>query len=127
MKRLEMLSRREREMMDILYRANAATASEVREQMADPPSYSAVRATLRILEEKGLLIHDDDGVRYVYRPTLDRGRARQTAMQHLIDTFFEGSAASAVMALLEQPGRTLSQTELERMTRLIERARKEGR
>ena len=127
MKRLNQLSRREREMMDIVYRAGAATANEVRERMTDPPSYSAVRATLAILERKGRLLHDDDGTRYVYRPRIARDRARQSAIEHLVETFFQGSAADAVTALLEQPGRELTPAELDRMARLIERARKEER
>lgn len=127
MRRLQTLSRRERETMDILYRAGSATAAEVQERMADPPSYSAVRATLRILEQKGLLRHEDDGRRYVYRPTLDRERARRGALDHLLTTFFDGSAAGAVVALLERPGRGISGAEFDRMAALIERARKEGR
>src|SRR5262245_29856552 len=126
MQNLRSLSRREREMMDIVYGAGQATASEVRSRMTDPPSYSAVRATLRILENKGLLSHEDDGKRYVYRPCLDRDKARRSAMDHLLETFFEGSAAGAVMALLEQP-HDITRADFERMARLIERARKEGR
>lgn len=126
MQTLRSLSRREREMMDILYGMGQATASEVRSRMSDPPSYSAVRATLRILENKGLLKHEDDGKRYVYRPRLDRDKARRSAMDHLLETFFEGSAAGAVMALLEQPD-GISAADFERMAVLIERARKEGR
>jgi predicted transcriptional regulator len=127
MKKLQQLSRREREMMDIVYRAGAATAVEVRERMADPPSYSAVRATLSILERKGLLRHDNDGGRYVYRPRVTRDRAGLTAIDHLVETFFAGSAADAVTALLERPGRDISDADLERMAQMIERARKEGR
>ncbi|MCA9255608.1 MAG: BlaI/MecI/CopY family transcriptional regulator, partial [Phycisphaerales bacterium] len=90
------LSRRESEMMDIIYAMERATAVDVRERMAEPPSYSAVRATLRILEEKGHLSHEQDGPRYVYVPTVPREAARKSAVRHLIDTFFDGSAQHAV-------------------------------
>src|SRR6187401_3697396 len=90
------LSRRERQILDILYAKSSATAAEVREAMADPPSYSAVRALLRILEEKGHARHEVDGPRYVYLPRLDRDKARQSAMRHLVQTFFDGSAGDAV-------------------------------
>ena len=126
MQKLRSLSRREREMMDIVYGVGSATASEVRSRMSEPPSYSAVRATLRILENKGLLKHEDDGKRYVYRPRLDRDKARRSAMDHLLQTFFEGSAAGAVVALLEQP-HDISRADFDRLARLIDRARKEGR
>ena len=127
MKKLRSLSRREREMMDILYQSGRATAAEVRDLMPDPPSYSAVRATLRILEEKGLLKHEYDGKRYVYAPRVARDKAVQGALDHLVATFFQGSAMSAVMTLLEQPGVEISSQDVERMSALIERARKEGR
>ncbi len=127
MKKLQSLSRREREMMDVVYRAERATAAEIRDLIPNPPSYSAVRATLRILEEKGLLKHEFDGKRYVYVPRLDRDKAVQGALDHLVTTFFQGSAMSAVMTLLEQPGMEMSDDDLERMHALIARARKEGR
>lgn len=127
MKRLQSLSRREREMMDIVYRSGSATASEVLEQLPDPPSYSAVRTTLRILEDKGLLKHEQDGKRYVYKPRVARDKARKGAMDHLVSTFFGGSASGAVLALLEQPGLEISPEDLRRMQALIEHARKEGR
>ena len=127
MKKLQSLSRREREMMDVVYRAERATAAEIRDLIPNPPSYSAVRATLRILEEKGLLKHDFDGKRYVYLPRVDRDRAMQGALDHLVSTFFQGSAMSAVMTLLEQPGMEMSDEDMNRMTALITRARKEGR
>lgn len=127
MKRLRTLSRREREIMDIVYGSESVTASDVHERIPDPPSYSAVRTTLRILEEKGFLKHEFDGKRYLYRPTLHRDKARQGAIQHLLATFFDGSAAGAVMALLEQPGVELSREELDRMARRIQAARKDGR
>jgi len=127
MKKLQALSRREREMMDIVFSAGRATAAEVRDRMPHPPSYSAVRATLRILEEKGLLKHEFDGKRYVYAPRVARDKAVQGALDHLVSTFFEGSATSAVLTLLEQPGVELSEGEYDRISALIERARREGR
>ena len=105
----------------------SATAGEIRERMADAPSYSAVRATLRILEQKGVLRHAQDGTRYVYRPTVNRSRARQNALEHLLQTFFDGSPAGAVMALLEERADQLSDEELHRVAALIARAREEGR
>ena len=125
-KKIQSLSRREREMMDIIFRAGTATASEVMERMAEPPSYSAVRATLRVLEQKGLLRHEDDGTRYVYRPTINRDKAKRTALNHLLATFFEGSAANVVATLLEQEA-SLSPSDLDRIEKLIDDARKEGR
>lgn len=127
MRTLRSLSRREREMMDIVYGSGRASATEVRARMSDPPSYSAVRATLRILEQKGLLRHDDDAGRYIYRPTLPREKARAGALAHVVETFFAGSTEEAVMALLERPGLELSNEEFHRMAALIERARREGR
>jgi predicted transcriptional regulator len=121
------LSRREREIMDIVYRAERVSANEVHERIPEPPSYSAIRATLSILEAKGLLKHEFDGKRYLYRPTLARDKARKGAIEHLLSTFFDGSAAGAVMALLEQRGPELSPAELDRMAKLIQTARKEGR
>jgi predicted transcriptional regulator len=126
-KKLQSLSRREREMMDIVYRAGSATANDVLDQLPDPPSYSAVRTTLRILEEKGFLKHEQDGKRYVYRPRLPRDKARKGAIEHLVSTFFGGSASGAVLALLEQPGLEIPPEDLRRMQALIEHARKEGR
>jgi predicted transcriptional regulator len=129
MKRWKALSRREREIMDILYAADgaSATASEIRSRIPSPPSYSAVRATLRILEHKGFLRHEADGARYVYKPILPRHKARQGAIEHLLRTFFNGSAAGAVLALLERPGTELTSEELNRMAKLIEQARNEER
>src|SRR6267378_1889618 len=127
MKPLQSLSRREREIMDIVFGMASATASDVRDRMPDPPSYSAVRATLRILEQKGVLKHEHDGKRYVYRPTLNPHKARRNAIEHLVNTFFDGSAAGAVMTLLELPGSEISTNDLDRMVQLIDRARKEGR
>jgi BlaI family penicillinase repressor len=127
MKRLASLSRREREIMDVLYSAGSASAGEVHRRIPSPPSYSAVRATLRVLEQKGLISHEHDGKRYIYRPTLNRSKARRSAVEHLLNTFFDGSAAGAVVALLETPGTDLTEADLDRMAALIERARKEGR
>jgi predicted transcriptional regulator len=124
--RIQALSRREREMMDVIFRMGRATAGEVLEAMTDPPSYSAVRATLRILEQKGLLRHEDDGTRYVYRPTLNRDKARDSALDHVLNTFFEGSVGNVVATLLERR-HELSQEELDRISELIAEARKEGR
>ena len=129
MKRLKTLSRREREIMDILYafEGASATAGEIRSRIPSPPSYSAVRATLRILERKGILRHEASGASYVYKPVLTRQKARQGAIDHLITTFFNGSAAGAVLTLLERPGTELSTEELDRMAKLIEQARNEER
>jgi BlaI family transcriptional regulator, penicillinase repressor len=129
MERLKTLSRREREIMDILYAAEgaSATAGEIRSRIPSPPSYSAVRATLRILEHKGLLRHEADGARYVYKPVLTRHKARRGAIEHLLTTYFNGSAAGAVLTLLERPGTELTSEELDRMAKLIEQARNEER
>jgi predicted transcriptional regulator len=121
------LSRRERQIMDVVYRMGRATAAEVQEALADPPSYSAVRALLRVLEEKGHLRHEQDGPRYVFLPTVPRDKARRSALRQLVQTFFEGSTAQAVAALLDAPDAKLSDEDLERLARLIDQARQEGR
>ena len=121
------LSRREREIMDVIYRAGRATAAEVLDQIADPPSYSAVRALLRVLEEKGHIRHEEDGPRYVFLPTVPLERARQSALRQLLDTFFDGSTEQALAALLDLSSTRLSDAELARLSRLIADARKEGR
>ena len=121
------LSRRERQIMDIIYRLGQATAAEVMEQLPSPPGYSAVRAMLRILEEKGHLRHEEQGPRYVYLPTLPREKARSSALKQLVQTFFEGSTEQAVAALLGMSTAPLSDEELDRLAGLIEQARKEGR
>ena len=123
----EALARREREIMDVVYRAGRATAAEVREALADPPSYSAVRAILRVLEEKGHLRHEQDGPRYVFLPTVPREKARRSALKRVVQTFFEGSTAQAVAALLGSPDAKLTEEDLDRIAGLIEQARKEGR
>ncbi|HEX5724464.1 MAG TPA: BlaI/MecI/CopY family transcriptional regulator [Longimicrobiaceae bacterium] len=121
------LSRRERQIMDVVYRLGNATVSDVLERIPDPPSYSAVRALMRILEDKGHLRHDVDGPRYVYLPTVPRDAAQQTALSHLVRTFFQGSTEAAVAALLELPESGLTERELERLSHLIAQARKQGR
>src|SRR5579864_5381421 len=95
------LSRRERQIMDILYSRGRASAAEIHQSLPDPPSYSAVRAKLRVLEEKGHVRHEEESLRYVYLPTVPRDRAKRSAMKHLVETFFEGSAERAVAALLD--------------------------
>ena len=114
-------------MMDIVFRRGKAAASEVMEAMAEPPSYSAVRATLRILERKGLLRHEIDGQRYVYVPTVNRERARRNALEHLVTTFFDGSVAGVVATLLDRSSRNLTDEELRRIEKVIAAAKKEGR
>ena len=121
------LSRRERQIMDVVYSRGRATAAEVLEAIPKPPSYSAVRAMLRLLEEKGYLRHEQDGPRYVFLPTLSRERARQSAMKQLLQTFFDNSAEQAVAALLDMSRTKLSGAELDRLSQMIEKARKEGR
>jgi predicted transcriptional regulator len=121
------LSRRERQIMDAIYRRGQATVAEVLEDMPDPPSYSAVRAMLRVLEEKGHLRHDQQGPRYVFLPTVPRDQARRSALQQLVRTFFDGSTEQTVAALLDLSDTKLTDAELKRLSRLIDQARKEGR
>ncbi|HLH16763.1 MAG TPA: BlaI/MecI/CopY family transcriptional regulator [Bryobacteraceae bacterium] len=121
------LSRRERQIMDILYQRGKASAAEVREAMADAPSYSAVRAMLRVLEEKGHVRHQEEGLKYVYAPVVAREKAKRSAVKHLLETFFGGSPEQAVAALLDVSGTKLTQEELDRMAEMIEKAKKEGR
>ena len=123
---LTQLSRRERQIMDLLFRSGRATAAEVQRCLPDPPSYSAVRAMLRILEEKGHVRHEQEGPRYVYVPKHDREKASHSALHHVVQTFFEGSAEQAVAALLDSGARTITDEELARMAKMIARARKEG-
>jgi BlaI family transcriptional regulator, penicillinase repressor len=120
------LSRRERQIMDAIYRRGRATAAEVLEDIPDPPGYSAVRALLRLLEEKGHVRHEQDGPRYVFLPTVNRDRARKTALTHVVRTFFDGSATDAVAALLDGDAK-LDTAELDRLSEMIAQARKEGR
>lgn len=119
------LTRREREIMDILYRRGRATAAEVQGDMANAPTYSAVRALLRILEEEGHIKHVQDGPRYVYLPAVARSDARKSALSHVVTTFFDGSVEEAVATLVERS--KLSAEELDRLSQLIEKAKKEGR
>jgi predicted transcriptional regulator len=126
-KPLSSLSRRERQIMEVLYRDRQATASDVLQALPDPPGYSAVRAMLRILEEKGHVRHVADGNRYVYLPTLARGRAGRPAMATVLETFFEGSTEKAVAALLDLSRNDLTDSDLDRLSELIEQARLEGR
>jgi predicted transcriptional regulator len=121
------LSRRERQIMDSVYRRGKATAAEVLADLPEPPSYSAVRTMLRLLEDKGHLKHEQDGPRYVYVPIVARENARVNALRHLVSTFFNGSAEQAMAALLEISDSELSRAELDRMQQLIEQARNEGR
>jgi predicted transcriptional regulator len=120
------LSRRERQIMNVLYRNGRATAAEIREQLPNKPSYSAVRAMLRILEEKGHIRHEEESLRYVFMPTIPREKAKRSALRDLLETFFEGSAEKAVAALLDQSSTRLSKAELDRLSQLIEEARREG-
>ncbi len=121
------LSRRERQIMDVIYREGQATATAVLSAMPDPPSYSAVRAMLRVLENKGHLRHVPDGTHYVYRPTLPRERAGKPALENVLQTFFDGSTEKVVAALLDLSRSELSPEELDRLSELIEQARTEGR
>src|SRR5436309_12571865 len=120
------LTRRERQIMDILYRRVRATAAEVMEELPGEPSYSTVRTQLRVLEEKGHVRHDEEGLRYVYMPAVARRAAGKSALKHLVETFFDGSAEKTVAALLGGEGARLSEDELDRIGDLIEKARKEG-
>lgn len=121
------LSRRERQIMDVVYRLGKASVGEVLERIPDPPSYSAVRALMRILEEKGHLRHEQDGPRYLYLPTVPRDSARRSALTHMVRTFFGGSAEAAVAALLDPSNHRLSDRELDRLSALIDQARGQGR
>lgn len=120
------LSRRERQILDILYAQGKATAADVQGALPDPPSYSAVRALLRILEEKGHVRHEQDGPRYVYLPTVARENAKKSALRHLLQTFFDGSAEQAISALLDGSAARLSDKELDRLAHMIEQARRSG-
>ena len=121
----ETLSRRERQILDILYAKGSATAADVLKALPDPPSYSTVRALLRILEEKGHARHESHGTKYVYLPLVPRESARNSALTRIVQTFFDGSAGQAAAALVDSG--SLSDVELTRLSALIERARKEGR
>jgi predicted transcriptional regulator len=120
------LTRREREIMDILYRRARATAGEVMAELTGTPSYSTVRTQLRVLEEKGHVHHEEHGLRYVYLPAVPRHAARRSALRHLVDTFFDGSTEQAVASLLGGEGTRLSDEDLERIADLVAKARKAG-
>jgi predicted transcriptional regulator len=119
------LTKRERQIMDVLYRLGRGTAGEIMAGLAGAPSYSTVRTQLRVLETKGHVRHEEHGLRYVYMPTVPRHAARKSALRHLVDTFFEGSSAKVVAALLGGEGAKLSETELERIHELVRAARAE--
>ena len=121
------LSRRERQIMDILYRLGSGTAAEVQQNLPEAPSYSAVRALLRILEDKGHLKHAYDGPRYVYAPIVSRPVAQKSALKQMVKTFFDGSTSNAVAALLDMSGSDLSESELNRLSKIVEQAKREGK
>ena len=120
------LTRRERQIMDILFRRGRATAAEVMEELPGEPSYSTVRTQLRVLEEKGHARHEEDGIRFIYMPAVARHAARKSALRHLVETFFDGSSEKAVAALLGGEGSKLSDEQLDRIADLIAKARREG-
>jgi predicted transcriptional regulator len=122
---LAVLSRRERQMMDVLYQQGRASVEEIRRSLPDPPSYSAVRAILRVLEDKGHVRHEQDGPRYVYLPTVARDHARSAALRHVVQTFFEGSAEKVIAALIDAESQRIGPRELERMASLIGAVRRE--
>ncbi len=121
------LSRRERQIMDVIFKKRAATVAEVCAAMPDPPSYSTVRALLRILEDKGLLKHKQQGPRYLYHPTVRRDRARTSALKHLMHTFYDNSIEQVVAALMDMSGSDMSEEEYAELSRMIERAKKESK
>jgi len=121
------LSRRERQIMDVLYRLGRATAGEIMAQVAGAPSYSTIRTQLRVLEQKGHVRHEEQGLRYVYMPIVPRHSARRSALKHLVDTFFDGSSAKVVAALLGGDAAKVSDDELERIAELVRKARSESR
>lgn len=121
------LGRREREILDIVFRLDEASVAEVVEQMAEPPAYDSVRTMLRLLERKGFIKHRADGTKYVYRPTQPKASASRTALSHLMATFFGGSLADTFAAALDLQADNLSEEELHRLQELIDKARKEGR
>ena len=121
------LTKRERQIMDVLYRLGRANAGEIQALIPGAPSYSTIRTQLRVLEEKGHLRHEDDGVRYVYMPVVPRHAARRTAVKHLIDTFFDGSPANLLTALLGSDGARLTDVDLERIAALVKAAKEPQR
>ncbi len=127
MRILNSLSRRERQIMEILYQRGKASTAEVREAMVDPPSYSAVRAMLRVLEEKGQVKHESEKLKYVYTPTIAREKARRSAVKHLLDTLFGGSPEQIVASLLDVSSSRLTREKLDRISEMIERVKRESR
>jgi BlaI family penicillinase repressor len=121
------LGRRERQILDAVYRLGRASVADVRAELPDPPSYSAVRGMLNLLKDKGHVRHEADGLRYVYLPVVDPADARRSAMAHVVRTFFGGSPAEAASALFDLPDSTLSREELAQLSRLVKHAAKEGR
>ncbi len=121
------LSPRERQVMDTLYRLGRGTVNEIIDAMEDPPSYSAVRAVLRVLEEKGQAVHQQDGPRYVYRPAVEAERARRSALSHMVRTFFDGRPEAAALALLKMSDAAVTEPEIERLAEKVAEARREGR
>lgn len=121
------LSKRERQIMDFLYQAGRASAAEVLDALPDPPGYSAVRTTLRILEQKGHVRHEEDGRAYVYMPVIRKDAARKRALAHLLKTFFDNSTEQAVAALVDLLGPKTSAAEMDRIAKIIDKAKKEGR
>ena len=122
---MKTMSRRERQILDVLYHRGKATAAEILASLPDPPGYSAIRALLRILEEKGHVKHQQDGVRYVFLPVVSRKKASVEALKHLLETFFDGSAANAAEALVDGSAARMAPEELDRLEQLIAQARKE--
>ena len=120
------LTRRERQIMDVLYRRGRASAADVMADLPGEPNYSTVRTQLRVLEDKGHVVHEEDGVRYVYAPAVPRHAARKSALKHLVETFFDGSAEQVVAAVLGGEASRLSDEDLERISSLIDKARKDG-
>jgi predicted transcriptional regulator len=127
MKGQKNLSRRERQIMDVVYELQGATVNQVLERLPRPPSYSAVRALLRVLEQKGHLAHRQDGPRYIYVPTWPKEKAKRSALKHLLQTFFDGSTEEAVASLLDISEDSLSEEDYRRLLELVRKARKEGR
>lgn len=121
-----LLTRRERQIMDILYRRSRATAADVMKDLSGDPNYSTVRTQLRVLEEKGHVRHEEEGLRYVYMPAVSRQAARKSALKHLVNTFFEGSSEQVVAAVLGGEATSLSDDDLDRIADLVARARKGG-
>ena len=119
------VTRRERQVLDAVYRLGRATCAEVQRAMPDPPSYSAVRTFLRILEEKGILRHEQEGARYVYIPTVGKERASRSALRHVLNTFFAGSVTQAVSALLDEESKNLSEKDWQRLGAIVRQARKD--